>query len=295
MGTSNVADARGEEAAAVRDQREPLSSSNGHTNPGNFAATPSRRLSEPSHHSEANAHSGQSPASALADLLSSLELSTPAAQAAVPDRQSTPLLAEQEPIEARAANGHAPSKLEAGRAELAASAQHPRQAQAGDVAVGLVYDPLMEDHTGPPGKPTLLILVYWYPVPHFMHGMPARAPPCLLHAIERRLGACRPCGAAAAHSRAGKGAAGDGAGSTVLEAALSAGRVSTPACQQHGSCSTLASWASGHPQSAACCTLSAIPRDPDGCVCGRRPMQCAALTFQPWGQSWAAVKENDWQ
>ena len=141
--TSELAEAQGE-AAPVEGQPSHLPTSNGHTTPESHTeATPPRSLSEPPHQREAQDVNRQSPASALADLLSSLELSTPAAPAA-PDRQH--------PEEAHAANGHAPSKPEAETPAWAVGAEQPRKAQAGDVAVGLVYDPLMEDHTGPPGK-----------------------------------------------------------------------------------------------------------------------------------------------
>ena len=156
MEDRNPSEATGQAASVDENQRIPLSTSNGHRSPVNSSeATPSRRLIEPSDHSETGDDSRPSPASALADLLSSLELSTPAAQSA-PDQQSTPQPSDQRPTEAHAANaanGHAPSKPEAGTAEATVGAQHPRKAQAGDVAVGLVYDPLMEDHTGPPGEP----------------------------------------------------------------------------------------------------------------------------------------------
>lgn len=102
-------------------------------------ATPSAELeSQPQDISEAPP-SMQSPASALADLLLTLELSTPGV-----DKQ--PATQPAEPGQKHLTNGHAHSKVGPGKAP-----QHPERAKDGDVSVGLAYDPAMEDHTGPPG------------------------------------------------------------------------------------------------------------------------------------------------
>ena len=82
----------------------------------------------------------QSPASALADLLSTLELATPAPAA-------KPAAAEAaEP--AHAADAQTTSK----EAAAVPAAERPEAARPGDVTVGLCYDPVMEQHVGPPSE-----------------------------------------------------------------------------------------------------------------------------------------------
>lgn len=70
----------------------------------------------------------QSPASTLADTLSALSLATPAVKVSKASRLQT--VSDQ------------------------CKAEEPASAQEGDAAVGLVYDKIMEEHVGPPSKPS---------------------------------------------------------------------------------------------------------------------------------------------
>ena len=107
----------------------------------NGSATPAAQDDRPQEQEGKPAPSIQSPASALADLLSTLELATPAPTA-------KPAAAEAaEP--AHTTNGEAPSKEEAAPVQ---AAERPEAARDGDVPVGLCYDPVMEQHVGPPSK-----------------------------------------------------------------------------------------------------------------------------------------------
>lgn len=105
-------------------EEEVLPSTNGHT-----ASVPGNSYAE---EEEVHLPSIQSPASALADTLSSLSLATPAVK------------------------GYKASRLQAvtdqhdSASETAA--QEPANGQEGDIPVGLVYDKIMEEHVGPPSK-----------------------------------------------------------------------------------------------------------------------------------------------
>ena len=104
---------------------------------------------------EADDHNAtiQSPASTLADTLSLLSLSTPAAV----DYKSSRL---GQNGQQKGDDGHHTSCQTADSQSKEASDQNdasriavrkPAKAQEGDVSVGLVYDAIMEEHGGPPG------------------------------------------------------------------------------------------------------------------------------------------------
>lgn len=76
----------------------------------------------------------QSPASALADTLSALSLATPGVKVSKASRLQS--ISDQREC----------------YSELAA--EEPANAQEGDASVGLVYDKIMEEHVGPPSKPS---------------------------------------------------------------------------------------------------------------------------------------------
>ncbi len=77
----------------------------------------------------------QSPASTLADTLSALSLATPAVKVSKASRLRS--VSDQ------------------------CQAEEPTNAHEGDAAVGLVYDKIMEDHTGPPSKPSPHVTSPW--------------------------------------------------------------------------------------------------------------------------------------
>ena len=100
----------------------------------------------------------QSPASTLADTLSLLSLSTPAAveYKASESAQNSRPKAEGEVHEASkravSQNGKEPECFLAIHKDAFEQAlQRPEKAQEGDISVGLVYDAVMEEHRGPPG------------------------------------------------------------------------------------------------------------------------------------------------
>ena len=100
----------------------------------------------------------QSPASTLADTLSLLSLSTPAAveyKASEMAQNGRPKADKEvhEPSErATSQNGMEPEcSLAADKDAVKQAVQRPEKAQEGDVSVGLVYDAMMEEHRGPPG------------------------------------------------------------------------------------------------------------------------------------------------
>ena len=94
---------------------------------GHAASVPGDTFAEKA---EVDLPSIQSPASALADNLSALSLATPAVK------------------------GYKASRLQAVTNELDSvpetEAHEPASAKEGDLAVGLVYDKIMEEHVGPP-------------------------------------------------------------------------------------------------------------------------------------------------
>ena len=100
----------------------------------------------------------QSPASTLADTLSLLSLSTPAAVEYKASRmaQNGRPKAEGEVHEASqkavSQNGkELECSLAADKDASKQALQRPEKAQEGDVSVGLLYDAIMEEHRGPPG------------------------------------------------------------------------------------------------------------------------------------------------
>jgi len=98
----------------------------------------------------------QSPASTLADTLSHLSLSTPAAVKASEWGRNS----EYSKKEERQAASLSADNQSKGDFHLSAADQHdasgivlrkPAKPQKGDMSVGLVYDAIMEEHRGPPG------------------------------------------------------------------------------------------------------------------------------------------------
>ena len=104
---------------------------------------------------KANDHDAsiQSPASTLADTLSLLSLSTPAAI----DYKSSRLglngqQREDENHHASSQTAHSQTEETVDPSEASRIAvSKPAKPQEGDVSVGLVYDAIMEEHRGPPG------------------------------------------------------------------------------------------------------------------------------------------------
>lgn len=88
----------------------------------------------------------QSPASTLADTLSLLSISTPAAVSYKASRLKPGEDLSSEIKEAELKTEEAVKDVEA------ASPAPPMHAKPGDLAVGLVYDEIMEEHRGPPSE-----------------------------------------------------------------------------------------------------------------------------------------------
>ena len=134
------------EPVSSETQKEAAARSQDTASPARENGTATRAAAEEGQPSEQPAPSIQSPASALADLLSTLGLSTPAPA-------GKPVAPEPEPEQPE--NGQVLSKDEDAAKH---AAQPPHAARPEDVSVGLVYDPAMEDHVGPPSAPHTLSL-----------------------------------------------------------------------------------------------------------------------------------------
>ena len=104
-------------------------------------------------HKTSNGHAEMhSPASTLADTLSLLSLSTPAAVDYKASRLSQPDRPQQAPVSAEGAAKREPvSAMEEGHDASRAAAVEPSKPQEGDLRVALIYDAIMEAHRGPPG------------------------------------------------------------------------------------------------------------------------------------------------
>ena len=115
-------------------------------------------------HEVSNGHADmQSPASTLADTLSLLSLSTPAAVDYKASRLGQPDQSQQAPASAEGPVNGEPvgaveERLDASRA---AAAVEPSKPQEGDLHVGLIYDAIMEQHRGPPGAQVCLRPIAW--------------------------------------------------------------------------------------------------------------------------------------
>ena len=100
----------------------------------------------------------QSPASTLADTLSHLSLSTPAAvefKASQLGRDGEHSEKEERQAASFSADNQLKGKLHLGAADMhdasGIALRKPAKPQEGDTSVGLVYDAIMEEHRGPPG------------------------------------------------------------------------------------------------------------------------------------------------
>ena len=106
-----------------------------------------------------NDESIQSPASTLADTLSLLSLSTPAAVEYKSSRLGEN--GKHEGDESHYSSSQTTDSYAERNSQPVASAQNdaswisvrkPAKAEEGDMCVGLVYDAIMEEHRGPPGS-----------------------------------------------------------------------------------------------------------------------------------------------
>ena len=105
-------------------------------------------------HKISNGHAEMpSPASTLAETLSLLSISTPAAVDYKASRLGQPDQSQQAPASAEGPARREPvSAVEDQHdASRVASAVKPRKPQEGDLRVALIYDAIMEAHRGPPG------------------------------------------------------------------------------------------------------------------------------------------------
>ena len=116
-------------------------------------------------HEVSNGHADmQSPASTLADTLSLLSLSTPAAADYKASRLGQPDRSQQAPGSAEGQVNGEPVGAVAERhdaSRAAAAAVEPSKPQEGDLRVGLIYDAIMEQHRGPPGAQVCLRPFAW--------------------------------------------------------------------------------------------------------------------------------------
>ena len=138
-------------------------------------------------HEVSNGHADvQSPASTLADTLSLLSLSTPAAVDYKASRLGQPDQSQQAPASVEhPANGEPVGVLEERHdASRAAAAVEPSKPREGDLCVALIYDAIMEAHRGPPGVSVSLrhvlgsILDLW---PAFVMNLTVGMETCILY------------------------------------------------------------------------------------------------------------------